>query len=233
MSLVNPSTASADTDHVTGDADNDAALLRGVLDGEQDSFGALFDLHAVAVHRYCVHRCDNAAEVEDLTSVVFLEAWRTRTRAVVVDGSLRPWLFGIARNVVRNANRSRRRYAAALERLHALPLPAEADDGLGVAEAAELRPVLAHAIARLTDKQRDVVELCLVEQLSPAAAASVLGIPKGTVKSRLADARARLRALLRPGELAELTDPDGVSGHQPGERQEGAPAGRAAAAWTR
>ncbi|HEU5033893.1 MAG TPA: RNA polymerase sigma factor [Mycobacteriales bacterium] len=216
---------------MTGDAD-DTGFVPGVLDGDQDAFGSLFDAHADAVHRYCARRCGDPGEAEDLTSVVFLEAWRTRTRAVVVDGSLRPWLFGIARNVVRNANRSRRRYRAALERLHALPLPADGDEGHGVAAAAELRSALTEAIHRLSDKQRDVVELCLVEQLSPAAAAAVLGIPEGTVKSRLADARARLRALLRPGELAELTDPGGLSGHQPGERQEGAPARRAAASWT-
>ena len=231
MSLVNLTGDPADTAGVTGDA-GDTALLQGVLVGEQEAFGALFDVHAVAINRYCARRCDDVGEAEDLTSVVFLEAWRTRTRAVIVDGSLRPWLFGIACNVVRNANRSRRRYRAALERLHALPLPADAGDGLGVAEAAELRSALAGAIDRLTDKQRDVVELCLVEQLSPAAAAAALGVPEGTVKSRLADARTRLRALLRPGELAELTDPQGSSGHQPGERQEGAPAGRAAASWT-
>jgi RNA polymerase sigma factor (sigma-70 family) len=202
-----------------------------VLVGEQEAFGAVFDAHAAAVHRYCARRCDDVGEAEDLTSVVFLEAWRARTRALLVDDSLRPWLFGIARNVVRNANRSRRRYRAALERLHALPLALDDDDGLTMADAMELRAALADAIAQLTDKQRDVVELCLVEQLSPAAAAAVLDVPEGTVKSRLADARARLRTLLHPGELAELTDPDDSTGHESGERQDGAPAGRAAS-WT-
>jgi RNA polymerase sigma factor (sigma-70 family) len=230
VSLVNSMPYLADTAHVTGKAD-DAVLLEAVQSGEQDAFGALFDAYAPVIHRFCSRRCDDAGEAEDLTSVVFMEAWRTRTHALLVDDSLRPWLFGIARNVVRNANRSRRRYRAALERLHALPLPLnEADVAIG--QGVELRSTLAKAIAQLTDKQRDVVELCLVEQLSPAAAAAVLGVPEGTVKSRLADARARLRTLLRPGELAELTDPNGASGHQPDERLHGAPAGRAAASWT-
>src|SRR5205823_4072786 len=137
--------------------------------------------HAAAVHRYCARRCEDVGDAEDLTSVVFLEAWRTRARALVVDDSLRPWLFGIARNVVRNANRSRRRYRAALERLHALPLMLDEGEAQrsAVADAMELRAALVQAIAQLTDKQRDVVELCLVEQLSPAAAAAVLGVPEG------------------------------------------------------
>jgi RNA polymerase sigma-70 factor (ECF subfamily) len=232
VSLVNSGSDSADTAGVTGDADEDA-LLRGVLAGDQSAFGAVFDVHAAAVHRYCARRCDEANEAEDLTSVVFLEAWRTRTRAVLVDDSARPWLLGIARNVVRNANRSRRRYRAALERLHALPLAVDGGAGLMMTDVLELRSALADAIAQLTEKQRDVVELCLVEQLSPAAAAAVLDVPEGTVKSRLAEARARLRTLLHPGELAGLTDPNALSGHQPGERQKSAPARRAAASWTR
>lgn len=222
----------ADTAGVTGDVD-ESALLQGVLAGDQSSFGAVFDVHSAAVHRYCARRCDEANEAEDLTSVVFMEAWRTRTRAVLVDDSVRPWLLGIARNVVRNANRSRRRYRAALERLHALPLTLDEGVGPTMTDALELRSALVEAIAQLTEKQRDVVELCLVEQLSSAAVAAVLEIPEGTVKSRLAEARARLRTLLRTGELAGLTDPDGLSGHQPGERQDGAPARRAAASWTR
>lgn len=212
---------------------DEAAWLTGVLAGDAVAFEAVFDAHATAIHRFCARRCDDAGEAEDLTSVVFLEAWRTRGRALLVDGSMRPWLLGIARNVVRNANRSRRRYRAALDRLHALAVPAEADDGPAIEDAEQLRTALAHAIAQLSDKQRDVVELCLVERLSPVAAGAVLGIPEGTVKSRLAEARKRLRSLLRPGELDALTDPDGSSGHQPGERHADAPARGAGASWTR
>jgi RNA polymerase sigma-70 factor (ECF subfamily) len=96
-----------------------------------------------------------------------------------------------------------------------------------------LRNALAVALEQLTDKQRDVVELCLVEHLSAAAAAEVLGVPEGTVKSRIADARSRLRGLLRPGELGFLTDPAELGGHLPGERHSGATAGRTAASWIR
>lgn len=235
MSLINRCNPDADTAPVAGETEDQQHLAR-VQAGDADAFAEMFDEQVQSVHRYCARRCDDADESEDLTSMVFLEAWRLRGRAVVVDGSLRPWLLAIARNVVRNANRSRRRYRAALVRLHALPLMAAADHADEVAaemDAPRLQHELAAAVAQLTDKQREVVELCLVEHLSPAAAAEVLGVPEGTVKSRLADARNRLRGLLRPGELAFATDPHDASGQLTGERHGGATAGRTAQSWTR
>jgi RNA polymerase sigma factor (sigma-70 family) len=233
VSEINHVVVPADTAEVTAQSEDDS-LLAGVCAGDGNAFSAVFDAHALVVHRYLARRCADRDQAEDLTSVVFLEAWRARARATIVDGSLRPWLLAIARNVARNANRSQRRHRAALDRLHALPLPPAADDHAETAADSEaLRATLAAAIAQLTDKQRDVVELCLVEQLSAVAAADVLGIPSGTVKSRLADARTRLRQLLRPSELEHLTDPGSDSGHQPGERHNSATAGRTAASWTR
>jgi RNA polymerase sigma-70 factor (ECF subfamily) len=219
---------------VTGDSGEQQRLAR-VHAGEHSAFAEMFDEHVQVVHRYCARRSDDAAESEDLTSMVFLDAWRLRSRAVLVDGSWRPWLLAIARNVVRNANRSRRRHGAALERLHALPLSDaddHADEVAAKMDSTGAREELAAAVAQLTGKQRDVVELCLVEELSIAAAAQVLGVPEGTVKSRLADARARLRELLRSSEFSFWTDPDGAGGHQPLERHRGATAGRTVASWT-
>lgn len=210
------------------------ADIPAIRAGDAAAFAAAFDMHALAIHRYCARRCEGES-AEDLTSVVFLEAWRTRARAVSVDASLRPWLLAIARNVVRNSNRAQRRYAAALDRLHSMPI-FSADDEISyvdrVAEAQSLRDELKNAIAALTRKQQEVVELCLVEHLSPAAAAQVLDIPEGTVKSRLAAARCRLQGLLRSGEFAAWTDPTEASGHHMGGRRGGVTAARETASWT-
>ena len=214
---------------------DDAALLRAIQADDAEAFGAIFDRHAQAVHRYCARRADDRDHAEDLTSMVFLEAWRGRRRAVLVDASLRPWLLGIAHNVARNASRSARRHRAALARLHAAACeqPDHAETVAADVDAIAQRKAIAEAVGALTKKQRDVVELCLIDELSTAAAAAALGIAEGTVKSRLAGARARLRALLRPGELAALTDPESASGHEPDERHPGAPARKAAVSWTR
>jgi RNA polymerase sigma factor (sigma-70 family) len=195
-----------------------------------DALGAAFDAHAQEVFRFCALRCADRSVAEDLVSVVFLDAWKARDRAVLIDGSLRPWLYGIATNVLRNSARSARRHSAALERYRRLnPPQTTADHADAVAELADVdrtRAALEEAFAALSRKDRDVAELCLRESLSPTAAAVFLGLPVGTVKSRLAHAREHMRRVLRPEELSAVTDPDSPSGHEQGERPIGAPAGR-------
>ena len=162
-------------------------------------------------------------------SVVFLEAWKARQRAVLVDGSLRPWLYGIATNVLRNSARSARRHQAALDRYRRLHAPEteldHADAVADLADADRTRQAVDAAFRALSRKDRDVAELCLREGLSPAAAAAALGLPVGTVKSRLAHAREHMQRVLRPGEPDDGTDPAGPTGHEQDERPLGAPAG--------
>ena len=194
---------------------------------DHDGLAAAFDAYAQDVFRYLARRCDNRELAEDLMSVVLLEAWRVRDRAVLVDGTLRPWLLGIAANVLRNSRRSLRRHRAALDRYRAtadrLVEPDHADQAVDLADAAGTRPDLDAAFAALSAKDRQVADLCLVEGLTPAQAAVALGLPAGTVKSRLAHARDRLRGVLRSGEPATTTDPAAPGGHEQDERLLGVP----------
>lgn len=84
---------------------------------EEDAFAGLFNRHVYAVYADCFRRSADWAAAEDLTSIVFLEAWRKRSAVDLAGVSFRSWLLGIATNVLRNQKRSRRRYRAALERL--------------------------------------------------------------------------------------------------------------------
>lgn len=199
---------------------------------DRDALAAAFDAHAQDVFRYLARRCDDRMLAEDLMSVVFLEAWRSRERAVLVDGTLRPWLLGIAANVLRNSRRSLRRHRAALDRYRAtaggLVEPDHADQAVDRADAASTRRDLDAAFAALSAKDRQVADLCLIEGLTPAQAAVALGLPVGTVKSRLAHARDRLRGVLRPGEPATTTDPRASGEHEQDERHVGAPTESAA-----
>jgi RNA polymerase sigma factor (sigma-70 family) len=199
---------------------------------DRDGLAAAFDAHAQDVFRYLARRCEDRALAEDLMSAVFLEAWRARDRAVLVDGTLRPWLLGIAANVLRNSCRSLRRQRAALDRYRAradrLVEPDHAEGVADRADAARTRAELDAAFARLSAKDRAVADLCLVEGLNAEQAAVALGLPVGTVKSRLAHARGRLRGALRPGEPAPGTDPMPSAGHGQDERHVGAPAESAA-----
>lgn len=203
----------------------DQAALDAVLSGDAKAFGALFDRHAGQVHAYCARRTPEDDAADDLLSMVFLEAWRWHGRAVLVDGSLRPWLLGIARNVVRHSGRSAFRYRAALNRYVAAEVPAPddlADQVVRSVDAPLVEREVAAALQRLPRRDRDVAELCLLHGLTTAAAAVALGIPEGTVKSRLSRARARLRRLLQPGESVNHSRP---AGNHPVERPSTAPAG--------
>jgi RNA polymerase sigma factor (sigma-70 family) len=204
----------------------DGDIERLVREGDAAAFGLLFDRHAGYLHAYCARRAEDH-DADDLLSVTFFEAWRHRDRALLVDGSFRPWLVGIARNTARTASRSRRRYRAALARYEGLRHDTEDDlaelairtvDGPGTARN------VAAAMSRLAPRDRDVAELCLLDGMTVSAAAVVLGVPAGTVKSRLSRARAKLARLLQPGELVNHP---ALAGHGRGERPPAATAGRA------
>jgi DNA-directed RNA polymerase specialized sigma24 family protein len=107
---------------------SDADLLRRAQQGDADSFGLLFERHAPTVLRFCFRRTGNAALAEDLTSIVFLEAWRRREKTVFFRGRARPWLLGVALNVLRSQSRAERRYREALARLPAPAAPEPESD---------------------------------------------------------------------------------------------------------
>ena len=172
---------------------------------EAVSFGQLFDRHAQAVYAFCARRTADLALAEDLTSITYLEAWRHRNRAPLGQSdSALPWLLGVANNVVRNARRGQRRYRAVLDRLPA-PVVAPAAEEQAVSRAtteAGLRDVL-DAVSALSRGEQEVVMLVLWSDLSYEEAAGALGIPVGTVRSRLSRARSKLQISLH--HAAHLT----------------------------
>jgi RNA polymerase sigma-70 factor (ECF subfamily) len=108
----------------------DAELWSNASSGEATAFGTIFERHANAVYNFCFRRTADWSLAEDLTSVVFLEAWRRRSGVVLAGDSARPWLLGVATNAIRH-RRAQRRHRAALERL-----PRETEpDFVGDAEA--------------------------------------------------------------------------------------------------
>jgi RNA polymerase sigma-70 factor (ECF subfamily) len=189
--------------------------LRGrVRDGDPDAFGVLFDDCARAVYNLAFRLTGNRHEAEEVVSLTFLEAWRLRARVEPEGESLRPWLMGITVNVVRNFSRAARRHQAAMARL---PEPAAAPDFADeladrIDDAARLAAVRA-AFGRLAPAEQDVIALCVWSELDYAAAAQALGIPVGTVRSRLSRARVKLRRLAAaPDSRAQA-----LAGHRAGE----------------
>lgn len=181
------------------DQPTDASLWHLARSGHGESFGVLFDRHAGVVHGYCRLRTaalyGGDADAADLTSVVFLEAWRRRRDVEMHQESVLPWLLGIARLVVLRHTRMVHRHRAALRRL-----PADSgDDPTPSVDArldAQRRLQAAEAsLARLSRPDQEVLTLCGWGGMDYAAAAVSLGVPVGTVRSRLSRARARLAAL--------------------------------------
>lgn len=169
----------------------DAGIWERVLAGEGRAFGELWDRHRDRVLRHTHRLLGHDADAEDATAMAFLELWRRRRDARVVDGSVLPWLLVVATNVVRNAARSRRRYRDLLARLPD-PEPAR-DAGEVAAERAEARRRLA-GFTRLSAADQHIIALVAFEGLSLEEAAAALGISYGSAKTRLSRARARLEA---------------------------------------
>jgi RNA polymerase sigma-70 factor (ECF subfamily) len=159
-----------------------------------EAFGELFKRHSRSVYAYCARRTGNLDLAEDLTSVVFMEAFRRRRKLQLSNASALPWLIGVANNVIRNGDRSLRRYRSALGRI---PVPANGasseEDTMERLGAQEALARALDAISMLTRGEQDVVLLVLWSELTYAGAATALGIPVGTVRSRLASARAKFK----------------------------------------
>lgn len=163
--------------------------------------------HAPAVLRFCFRRTGDAALAEDLTSTVFLEAWRRRERTTFFHDSARSWLFGVALNVVRSQRRAQRRHRDALARLPAADaVEPESEAALARLDAERRMREVRRVVATLGRREREVLELCIWAELSPEEAARALGISPGAVRSRLSRVRRRIAALEPVFESAKPQD---------------------------
>jgi RNA polymerase sigma-70 factor (ECF subfamily) len=182
--------------HVPPGAAGDRELWLRASDGDTAAFGELFGRHASAVYNHLFRRVADWSEAEDLTSAVFLQAWRTRGRVLIDRDSALPWLLGVANHVLGNHRRASRRYRAALRRI--VPADEAAGDHADAVAAAvdseRLMATIRRALTQLPRHEREVVELCMWSGLDQKAAAIALGVSVGTVKSRMHRARRRLAA---------------------------------------
>jgi RNA polymerase sigma-70 factor (ECF subfamily) len=177
-------------------------LRKRIRAGGHDAFGELFDAYARSVYNHAFRLTGDWAQAEDIVSLTFLDAWRLRGKVDEEGGSLRPWLLGIATNVTRNTRRAARRHAAAVSRLPRDEVERDFADEVAARldDKAELALVRT-ALATLRRAEREVLALCVWSGLDYRAAAEALGVPVGTVRSRLSRARAKLVKHLKSAEL--------------------------------
>ncbi|MFD7069487.1 RNA polymerase sigma factor [Streptomyces sp. NPDC059913] len=164
--------------------------------GDREAFGELYEQYAKAVYNHAFRLTGDWSVAEDVMSATFLDAWRTREKVGEKGGSLRPWLLGIATNKAHNARRGVRRRFAFLARVPA-PEPVEdfADEAAGRIDDARRLDAVHRAVRGLRRQEREVLVLCVWSGLDYQQAADALGVPVGTVRSRLSRARVRLRDL--------------------------------------
>ncbi|MEV0917383.1 RNA polymerase sigma factor [Streptomyces sp. NPDC049967] len=188
--------------------DSDARVIARSRD-EPEQFAALFDRYAGAVHRYAARRLGPEA-AEDLMAETFTTAFQRRHTYDLTRADARPWLFGIATNLV---SRHRRAEARRFKALARVPEPVEhedpvADRAVARAGATGVRRDLAAALAGLSARHRDVVLLVAWADLDYEEAARALGVPVGTVRSRLHRARSKLREALGGSDPTAFREAD-------------------------
>jgi RNA polymerase sigma factor (sigma-70 family) len=181
-----------------------------------EAFSAVFDRHYSAIYGYLARRAGRDV-AEDVASQTFTVAFERRRTFVLGTESARPWLFGIACNLLHARRRTDRRLA---ETAAVLVADGAARDASAQGDPALRGPVveddrLAGVLGRLEASWRDVLLLHAWGELSYEEIAGVLCIPVGTVRSRLARARGHLRA-----ELAAPTLVPSGGGHRDHEQEQ-------------
>jgi RNA polymerase sigma-70 factor (ECF subfamily) len=170
---------------------------------EPRAFGVIFERHFWAIHDYLRRRLDRQL-ADELASQTFLIAFDRRAAFDPRSASSRPWLFGIATNLVREHRRSELRELRAMARL--APDPLIVIDGVeSRIDAERMRGLLATALAELPQEEADVLLLLVWAELEQPEIADALAIPLGTVKSRLSRARGRLQTAIGPQAPAPST----------------------------
>lgn len=156
-----------------------------------EAFEELFELHFDAIYAYLARRLGPDL-ARDLASETFTRAFAARKRYDSRRGGVRPWLFGIANNLLRRHYRDEERKLHALTRLDVREAGAPPEE-----------PRLAEALGALSTEERDVLLLFAWADLEYAEIATVLEVPLGTVRSRLHRARAHVRAALEREEALD------------------------------
>jgi RNA polymerase sigma factor (sigma-70 family) len=184
---------------MTPDPD-DAELIRRSLDGDDDAFVEVVRRHETAVGAYLVRRAGREL-AEDLLSEVWVTALTARAAYDRSFPDARPWLFGVAHNTLRRHWRSQRAEDPVAD---VAGLAAGWDPWTRVDSRVDAASALRYALTLLRPQQREILTLVAWEDLTIADAGRVLGLPPGTARRALHEARLALRSA--PGVAALLTD---------------------------
>ena len=175
---------------------SDEQLYCRMGEGDRGALETLYERREPALYRYAFQLSGNRAVAEEVTHEAFLQIIRPESRFDPDRGSLEAYLYGTVRNLIRAVRRSRA--------VEGIEEPAAEDDILRALIDDEMSLALHSALQELPGPYRDAVFLCDLEERSYEEAASILGCPVGTIRSRLHRARQLLAARLKPLRLSAV-----------------------------
>ena len=187
----------------------DAELLKAASEDPQ-AFREFYDRYAVWIRSWFVRHTGSESASLDLTAETFAQAWHASRRfRDEADGSGAPWLFGIARNLLRQYHKHNRIESAARERMGLPVVSAECEDYERVDERSEigaLTPVLRGALRALPAEQRRALELRIVHGLPYDAVAGRLGCSQNAARLRVSRALRALTTQMRSAQALSATE---------------------------
>jgi RNA polymerase sigma factor (sigma-70 family) len=174
---------------------NDGELIAGSFE-HAECFGLVFDRHFAAIYGFLARRAGRQA-ADDLAVETFVVAFSRRHTFQTQREDARPWLFGIASNLVREQWHAERRQLRAWERAATRgATEMDVDELADRVDALAAAPLMGVALAALDARDRETLTLFVWAELSYEEIAEALGIPAGTVRSRIHRARRQVRAAL-------------------------------------
>jgi RNA polymerase sigma-70 factor (ECF subfamily) len=172
----------------------DQGLLGRVARGDEAALKALFLRHQNRVFRFIQRIVRNEAVAEELTNEVFLDVWQ-HAQSYEGRSSVTTWILAMAHNRAVSALRKRREEAWNED--EASQIPDGADNSEVVVQKADKGRLLRQCVEALPADQREIMDLVYYHERSIAEVSTILGLPEGTVKTKMFNARKRLSELLK------------------------------------
>lgn len=184
---------------MTDQAEREAELLKDVAAGDRTAFTTLYRRYHRPLFAFIYRRLEDQETAEEVLQEVMFEVWK---KAGSFAGRSKPstWFFGIARFKTLNALRQFARPASPEQEMPEVANGASGPEGKAVASST--REAVQAALKRLSPEHREVMELAYYDELPASEIAEIVGVPPGTVKSRMFHARQQLKVILTRGGLA-------------------------------
>jgi RNA polymerase sigma-70 factor (ECF subfamily) len=178
--------------------ESDERLIARVRDGDRLALQALYARHSVPIYRFVLRLMRDETAAEDVVSEVFIDLWRNPS-GFEGRSTVSTWLMAIARNKAWTLRRKKKEGEVADETLEAIE--DESDDPEVTAQKKSKSELLRSCLERLSPEHREVMDLVYYHDKTVEEVAAIVGIPEGTVKTRMFHARKKLSEIARAAGL--------------------------------